>query len=147
MKPFLPVLATIALGAPAFAAAAAEPPIQPGCWESTNEVTSPFHTTSTTRRFISAADVDKFLTGPINHHYTCVYPTHRVGGGELLMKGVCTDNKGRKVKISTRGTYTPTSFRVQATFGTTLLGIPMSGQGTTEARRIGDSCPATEAAR
>lgn len=138
------VILGLALAGPA--AAAAEPPIQPGCWESVNEVTAPFHTTSKTQRMITPADVDRFLTGPINHHYTCVYPTHRVADGKLAMKGVCTDNKGRQVTIDSHGTYGPTSFRVEAAMGTRLLGLPISGVATTEAHRIGDVCPTPAAA-
>jgi hypothetical protein len=141
MKALTPALIALAL---AGSAAAAEPPIRPGCWESTSEVTSPIHSTSTTRRTISAADVDKFLTGPINHHYSCVYPTSQVAAGRLLMKGVCTDNKGRKVQVDSQGRYTPTSFHVEANIATTLLGLPLSGHATTEAHRIGDTCPAAE---
>ena len=144
MKPFTPALLALALAAPAVALAA-EPPIQPGCWQSTNEVTSPYHKTSTTTRYISAADVDRFLGGPINHHYTCAYPTRRVADGRLAMHGVCTDNKGRQVEITTEGSYTPTSFHVEARIATKLLGIPLAGHATTEARRIGDSCPAATA--
>jgi hypothetical protein len=144
MKTLTPALLALALAAPAAAALAAEPIIEPGCWESTNRVTSPIRTTSTTQKLITPADVDRFLTGPINHHYTCDYPTHRVADGKLVMKGVCTDRKGRQVKISTRGTYTRTSFRVEADFATTLLGIPLSGHGQTDARRIGDACPVAE---
>jgi hypothetical protein len=142
MKPFVPLL--IALTASASAAAAADSPIQPGCWQSTNEVVSPFHSSSTSQRYISAADVDRFLTGPINHHYTCVYPTQHIGGGRLAMNGVCTDNKGRKVKVSSQGAYTSDSFHVEATIATTMLGLPLSGRARTDARRIGDSCPAAE---
>jgi hypothetical protein len=144
MKLFTPAL--IAAGALAGSAAAAEPPIQPGCWQSTNEVLSPVHSTSTTQRVISAADVDRFLTGPINHHYTCVYPTRQVRAGKLVMKGVCTDNKGRKVEVSGQGAYTPTSFHVDANIATSFFGIPLTGRATTDARRLGDSCPASASA-
>jgi hypothetical protein len=145
MKTLTPALLALALAAPAAAAMAAEPIIEPGCWESTNKVTSPIRTTSTNQRMITPADVDRFLSGPINHHYTCDYPTHRVAQGKLVMKGVCTDSKGRQVKIATHGTYTRTSFHVEADFATRLLGIPMSGHGWTDAKRIGDACPAAEA--
>lgn len=138
MKLIAPLILGLAIAAPA---AAAEGPIQPGCWESVNEVTAPFHTTSKNQRMITPADVDRFLTGPINHHYTCDYPTHRVADGKLVMKGVCTDNKGRQVTIDSHGTYTPTSFRVEAAMGTKLLGLPISGMATTEAHRVGDVCP------
>jgi hypothetical protein len=151
MRRLIPVLALAALAAPVLAApglaAAADPPIQPGCWESTNQVTSPIRSTSKSQRFISAADVNRFLTGPINHHYTCVYPTREVAAGRLVMKGVCTDNKGRQVKVDGHGTYTPTSFRVEADIATRLLGIPLSGHAVTDARRIGDACPAPAAGK
>lgn len=146
MTRLLPLILATIVAAPSIAAAA-EPPIEPGCWQSTNEVTSPFHSTSRNQRYISAADVDRFLSGPINHHYTCVYPTHEVGNGNLVMKGVCTDNKGRQVKVDSRGTYTRTSFRVEASIATTLLGIPVSGHAVTEARRTGDTCPTAESAK
>jgi hypothetical protein len=138
MKPILPALLAAAL---AGSAAAAEPPIRPGCWESTNQVVSPIHQTSTTRKLISAADVDHFLTGPINHHYTCVYPTRRVAEGRLVMKGTCTDNKGRQLGVDTTGRYTPDSFHVDATIAMNFLGLPVQGHATTDARRIGDACP------
>jgi hypothetical protein len=146
MKRLIPTLLLAALAMPGATAAATKSPIRPGCWESTNKVVSPFHSTSTTRRYISAADVDRFLTGPINHHYTCDYPTHAVGDGKLVMKGVCTDNKGRQVKVDSHGTYTPESFRVEATIATRILGLPLSGRAVTEARRIGDACPTPEGA-
>jgi hypothetical protein len=142
MKPLAPALIALAV---AGSAAAAQPPIEPGCWESTNVVTSPIHSTSTSRRNISAADVDKFLSGPINHHYTCVYPNNLVRGGKLVMKGTCTDHKGRKVDVDGQGTYTPTSFHVEASIATSLLGLPISGHAVTDAHRLGDACPAAPA--
>jgi len=142
MNRLIPILAGLAV---AGSAAAAESPILPGYWESTDTVASPFHSTKTQRRCISPADVDRFLTGPINHHYTCVYPTRRVADGKLVMKGVCTDNKGRQVQVDASGSYTTTSFHVDATMGTRLLGMMLSGRATTDARRIGDACPAPQA--
>jgi hypothetical protein len=141
MRSVLPVLAALAV---AGSAAAAEPPIRPGCWESTNHVTSPINQTSTSRKFISAADVDRFMTAP-NHHYTCDYPTRRVGAGRLALKGVCTDNKGRQIGVDSRGRYTPESFHVEATIAMKFLGLPVQGRATTDARRIGDACPAEPA--
>lgn len=143
MKLLFPTLAAVVV---AGSAAAAESPILPGYWESTDTVASPIHSTKTSRRCISPADVDRFLTGPINHHYSCVYPTRRVADGKLVMKGVCTDNKGRQVRVDAAGSYTPTSFRVNATMATHVLGIPLSGRATTEARRIADACPAPQTA-
>jgi hypothetical protein len=142
MKALLPALAVFAL---AGSAAAGEPPIRPGCWESTNRVTSPINQTSTSRKMISAADVDRFMTAP-NHHYTCDYPTHHVGGGRLALKGTCSDNKGRQIEVDSKGRYTPETFHVEATIGMKLLGLPVQGKATTDARRIGDACPAEPAA-
>lgn len=137
MKAVLPAFAALAL---AGSAAAAEPPIRPGCWESTNQVVSPIHQTSKNVKFISAADVERFMTAP-NHHYTCDYPTRHVGGGRLLLKGTCTDNKGRRIGVDSKGRYTPETFHVEATIAMNFLGLPVQGRATTDARRIGDSCP------
>jgi len=145
MTRITPILLAAPLVAAASLAAAAESPITPGYWESTNAVVSPYHQTTTERRCITPADVGKFLGGPINHHYTCVYPTQRVADGKIAMKGVCTDNKNRKVAVSGRGTYTPTSFHMDATIATSFLGIPLSGRASTDAHRIGDACPAPAA--
>jgi hypothetical protein len=138
------LLAPLLVAAPlalATAAAAAEPPINPGYWESTNAVLSPYHQTTKERRCITPADVGRFLSGPINHHYTCVYPTQRIAGGRIAMKGVCTDNKNRKVEVSSRGVYTPSSFHMDATIATSFLGIPVTGRASTDAHRLGDACP------
>jgi hypothetical protein len=141
MKTFAPLLAALALAAPA-AAQPNDQPIQPGYWESTNRLLSPIHTSKVERRCITPADVDKFLAGPSNHHYDCTYPTRVVAGGFIRMAGVCTERKGgRQVKVSGYGSYTPTSFTLTANIATQLLGLPISGRAMTEARRIGDSCP------
>jgi hypothetical protein len=118
------------------------PPIQPGYWESTNQVLSPIHSVKVERRCITPADVDKFLAGPSNHHYDCTYPTHVVQDGQIQMSGVCVEKKGgRKVKVSGEGSYTPVSFTITARIATRFLGIPIAGRAMTEARRIADACP------
>jgi hypothetical protein len=143
MKAFAPILAALAVAAPAAAQPSDDqPPIQPGYWESTNQLLSPIRTSKVERRCITPADVDKFLAGPSNRHYNCVYPTRIVAGGYIRMAGVCTERKkGRQVTVSGYGNYTPTSFTLTATIATELLGLPISGRGMTEARRIGDVCP------
>jgi hypothetical protein len=143
MKSFAALLLTVAaLAAPAAAQPGAAPPIQPGYWESTNELLSPIHSVKVERRCITPADVDKFLAGPSNHHYDCVYPTHVVDNGMIQMSGTCVERKGgRKVKVDGQGVYTPTSFNLNARVATHFLGIPLSGRAATEARRIGDVCP------
>lgn len=128
----------------ASSAAASGTTIQPGYWESTNTVVSPFYSSKTERRCITPSDVDKFMAGPSNRHYDCVYPSNRITGGKIHLKGTCTSHKGRKVAVSGSGTYTLTSFHLDAIIATTFWGIPLSGRASTDARRIGDSCPAPE---
>jgi hypothetical protein len=142
MKAFAPLLAVLALAAPAAAQPRGDLPIQPGYWESTNRLLSPVRSEKVERRCITPSDVDKFLAGPSNHHYDCTYPTHVVENGVIQMSGVCVERKGgRKVKVSGAGWYTPTSFTLTANIATHFLGIPLSGRASTEARRIGDTCP------
>jgi hypothetical protein len=135
--PFVIVLAAVA----STAAAAPATPIQPGYWETTNRVLSPLPSKKVERRCISPADVDKFLSGPSNRHYTCTYPTRRIADGKILLKGTCVSKKGQKVAISGSGTYTYTAFTVTAQIQTDIGGIPIGGRAVSEARRIGDECP------
>lgn len=142
MRAFAPLLAALAVAAPAAAQPSGASPIQPGYWESTEQLLSPIHTMKVERKCITPADVDKFLAGPSNHHYDCSYPLHVVENGMIRMSGACVERKGgRKVKVAGEGVYTPTSFTLTATIATHFLGIPVSGRATTDARRIGDACP------
>jgi hypothetical protein len=135
------VVAMAGLAAPA-AAQPRSTPIIPGYWESTNRLLSPVRTSKTERRCLTPADVDKFLAGPSNHHYDCDYPTRVVENGRIRMAGTCVSRKkGRKVAVTGQGNYTPTSFHLTATIATEFAGIPISGRASTDARRIGDTCP------
>ena len=115
--------------------------IRPGYWESTNRLLSPIRDTSTERRCITPADVEKFMNGPSNRHYACTYPTKVIEKGKITLKGTCVSKKGRKVAVEGEGSYTPTSFQINARIASELFGIPLSGRASTEARRIADSCP------
>lgn len=137
----LPILAGLALAAPA---AAAPSPIQPGYWESTNKLISPIKQSKTERRCITPADVDKFLQGPSNRHYTCTYPTRIFSNGKITLKGTCVSKKGRKVAVQGTGSYSPTRFDLTAEIATEFLGLDVTGKASTEARRIGDTCPPPE---
>jgi len=136
-------LVLIALGATTPAAAAA-PLIQPGYWESTNRLLSPIKQSSTEKRCITPADVEKFMGGPSNRHYACTYPTKVFAGGKITLKGTCVSKKGRKVAVRGTGAYTPTSFDLTADIATEFLGLDIAGRASTEARRIGDTCPPPE---
>ncbi|MBL8771304.1 MAG: DUF3617 family protein [Phenylobacterium sp.] len=134
----LPALLVLAIAAPAEAATT----ILPGYWESTNRLLSPIRQTKTEKRCITPADVEKFMSGPSNRHYACTYPTKVFAGGKIRLKGACVSKKGRKVAVQGEGTYTPTSFNLTAEIATEFLGLDISGKASTEARRIGDACPA-----
>lgn len=131
--------------APASAFAAAPPPIQPGYWESTNKLLSPIRQTKVERRCITPAEVDKFLAGPSNRHYKCTYPHKIISGGKISLKGTCVSKKGREVAVEGSGAYNSTSFNLTASIATEFLGLDIAGKASTEARRIGDVCPAPEA--
>ena len=135
-----PILACTGIGA----AAAANSPIQPGYWESTNRVLSPIKTTDTERRCITPADVEKFVSGPSNRHYACTYPTKVFSGGQITLKGTCVSKKGHKVAVQGAGSYTPTSFSLTAEVAFEFLGLDITGKASTEARRISDTCPPPE---
>lgn len=130
-------LALLALTGPAAAADS----ILPGYWESTNRMLSPIRTTDVEKRCLTKADVEKFMMGPSNRHYTCTYPTRSFAGGKILLKGSCVSKKGREVAVSGEGNFTPTTFKLVANIATTFAGIPVSGRASTEARRLSDTCP------
>ena len=112
----------VALGALALAGpATAAETILPGYWESTNRLLSPVRTTDVERRCITPADVQKFMMGPSNRHYTCTYPTKSFAGGKIVLKGQCVSKKGRQVEVSGEGSYTPTSFKLTANIATTFV--------------------------
>jgi hypothetical protein len=134
------VLAALAVAAASPACAAQT--IRPGYWESTDRVLSPIRSTKIDRRCIAQKDVEKFMTCYINHHYSCVCPEQSYENGQIHYRGICTDNKGAKVGIIGRGTYTPTTLHLDADVTFYLAGLPVSGQASTDAHRIGDDCPA-----
>lgn len=114
--------------------------IQPGWWESTNTLNLIISNTEVERRCITPADVDKVLSGRINHHYTCTYPEKRVADGKMYFKGTCVDKRGRTVNVTARGTYSQTAFTLSANLSGKVAGVPLSATATTNARRLGDTC-------
>lgn len=136
----LAAFGVIAIAAPPAGAAEGKP--QPGYWEVTNTATLLFTSKKVERRCLVASEINKFMTGPSNRHYDCTYPIRQVGGGYISLKGSCATKKGQVALISARGTYSPTTFRLNATLSTKIGGIPLSGAATTNARRMGDTCPA-----
>jgi len=86
--------------------------------------------------------VEEFLSGPNNRHYHCTYRNRRVANGHVNLSGTCVDKKNRRLDASVQGTYTPTEFHLTGSFRYHLLGIPIPGTATLDARRVGGVCPA-----
>jgi hypothetical protein len=103
-----------------------------------NTVGFPASSTKTERRCITPKDIDKFVEGPRNHIYDCQYPEHSAANGQISFNGRCVDKKGFAVKISGHGAYTPTTLKMSA-----LVKIgPLAVEASTDAHRLGDTCPA-----
>ena len=140
--PVLILLTGLALGGVGVgAAAAAQTAISPGYWETTSKVTAPFPTRKTERRCIKASDVAKFMEGKINHIYTCTYPTKEIGGGKILLKGTCATRDGPAIPISGEGTFSADSMHLDAHISPQLGGLTIPVHASTDAKRLGDSCP------
>jgi hypothetical protein len=143
MRPSTACLTLIFAGMTA-GAARTEETITPGYWETTSQVLAPIRSTKVERRCITAKDVAKFMTCYINHHYSCACPEQSYTGGQIHYRGLCVDAKGAKVGLVGHGTYSPTTLHLTAEFTFKLAGLPISGQASTDAHRIGDVCPASE---
>lgn len=116
--------------------------ILPGYWEYTNRLDFLVGQTTVEKRCVRPDEVDKFLAGPSNRHYTCEYPTRVVGDGKAKFVGVCRDKRGREAKISAAGTYSPKAFHLDATLTTTIIaGIPLSPTAGVDAKWLAADCP------
>ena len=114
----------------------------PGYWESTNKVTLMVTKSSTDRRCLVAADINKFLNNPSPKHYTCTYPQRQVADGQIKLKGSCATKEGQVADITATGVYSPTAFHLDLALSTKLGALPLAATGSTDAHRLGDACPA-----
>lgn len=126
--------------APAFAQ---EQTILPGYWDVTNKVSAIISQSKTEKRCITPAEVSKFVMGPSNRHYKCDYPTRVFKDGKIRLKGDCATKNGSKASIQATGTYSPTTFTMNAKISTVYAGVPLSANATTTAKRIAETCPVT----
>jgi hypothetical protein len=143
----LAAAAAVAALAPAVIAgpALAQSAINPGYWETTSKVTSPFPTHKTERRCIKPQDVAKFMEGQINHIYKCTYPKKVVADGRIELAGSCKTRDGDPVPISGSGSFTRETMHVEARIEPKIGGLTVPVHAQTDARRLGDDCPAPEA--
>ena len=140
MRPVLLALTAAAIAAPALA----QSPILPGYWESDNRSDLLIAQQSTERKCITPAQVDTYLMGPANNHYTCVYKQRAVGDGAVHLAGQCIDNNGMKMDVAIAGTYTPETFHLKAQLHTKFASLPIAGTASIDAHRLSADCPAVE---
>jgi len=122
-------------------AAAATTSIQPGYWETTSQVISPFPTSKTEKRCIKPEDVEKVIAGSPNHNYTCIYPTKEIGGGRIKLAGSCKTKHSDPVPVTGEGVYTRETLRLDAYVKTKVAGLTVPVHARTTGKRIGDVCP------
>ena len=122
-------------------AAVAQDAINPGYWETTSKVTSPFPTHKTERRCIKPQDVAKFMEGQINHIYKCTYPKKVVADGRIQLAGSCKTRDGDPVPIEGSGTFTSDAMHVEARIAPKIGGLTVAIHAQTDAKRLGDDCP------
>jgi hypothetical protein len=122
--------------------ALAESPILPGYWESKNHSDVLISQSSIDRKCLTAAQVNSYLTGPVNNHYACVYDHRTIGDGAVRLSGHCVDNNGVKFTVAITGAYTPESFHLDAELHTRLATLPIMGTASTDAHRLSAECPA-----
>jgi hypothetical protein len=139
MKTATPLIlaAAVALAAPAVA----QTSIQPGYWETTSRVISPVPTRKTEKKCIRAEDIDKFIGGAPNRHYTCTYPTREIAGGKIRLAGSCKTKNSAPVPVTGEGVYTSDTLRLDARVQAKLGALTVPVHARTEARRISDVCP------
>ncbi len=124
------------------AAARAQTTVLPGYWESTNSVSLLVSSKSTTRKCLTAAEVNEWITNPSTKHYSCVYDHRQIADGHASFRGVCTDHKGHQAKVAITGDYQPEHFVLNAHLKYHLTaGIDVPVVATTDAHRLSATCP------
>ena len=139
-------LTALALAAALAGPAAAQTTIEPGYWETTSQVVSPFPTKKTERRCIRAEDVAKVIGGAPNRHYTCTYPTREIADGKIRLVGSCKTKNSDPVPVTGEGVYTSDRLRLDARVQARIGGLSIPVHARTTGKRLGDVCPAPAAA-
>ena len=121
------------------AAGPEEQTILPGYWSVTNRVA--VVAGKTEKRCITPSEVSKFVLGPSNRHYKCDYPTKVFHNGKITLKGNCATKNGHSARIDATGSYTPTTFKMNAKVRTTVGGLPVNATAVTDAKRLSETCP------
>jgi hypothetical protein len=147
VRPAVLASAALAIALPALAPSArsAERTIEPGYWETTDQVVSPLPQSKTERRCIKLEDVAKFLQGPSNHNYSCTYPTREFHDGKIRLEGTCASKHSAPMPVTGDGAYSPSDYRIDAEVSAKMgaLSLPVHFRST--GHRLGDECPAPPA--
>lgn len=146
MTRFTAAVATAAAVLAGPALASSHTTIEPGYWETTSQVLSPFPTTKVERRCIRPEDVDKVIAGSPNHNYTCTYPTKVIGGGKIRLAGSCKTKNSDPVPINSEGVYTADTLRMDAYVRARVGGLSIPVHARTSGKRLGDTCPTADGA-
>jgi hypothetical protein len=135
--------AALAIVLPALAprVQAAERTIEPGYWETTDQVVSPLPQSKTQKLCIKPEDVEKFLQGPSNHIYACTYPTREFHGGKIRLEGTCASKHSAPMPVTGEGAYSASDYRIDAEVSAKMgaLSLPVHFRST--GHRLGDECP------
>jgi hypothetical protein len=123
----------------------AESPILPGYWESRNHSELLITQDSVSKKCITPSQVESYLAGPANNHYSCIYDHRAIGGGAVKLSGQCIDNNGIKMDVAIAGTYTSESFHLKARLHTKFASLPIEGSASIDAHRLSGECPGPNA--
>ena len=124
------------------ASASAQSTIRPGLWESHERVDAPITQDKTERRCVTRAQIARFMSCYLNHHYKCVCPDETIGGGRIRYRGRCVDAHGQVVTIAGEGAFTATTLKLAVHPAFRFLGLPIQGEASVEAHWLSDACPA-----
>ncbi|MBE7217779.1 MAG: hypothetical protein INR64_04845 [Caulobacteraceae bacterium] len=140
-QPTTAVLAAMAALCAAPATAASSHAVLPGWWEYTTS--SQFSADKTEHRCVKPDEIDKFVAGPSNHHYTCTYPTTELADGRAKYVGVCVSKHGTRYPVRWSGTYDPEHFQLNGTAMPNIIGLSIPVSASITARRLSPICPAS----
>ena len=138
-RTILALAAVPALAAAGPALAGSSHAVLPGWWEYTTS--SQFSADKVEHRCVKPDEIDKFVAGPSNHHYTCTYPTSELANGRAKFVGVCVSKHGTRYPVRWSGTYDAEHFKLNGTAMPTLIGLSIPVSASITAQRVSPTCP------
>jgi len=112
-------------------------PINPGYWK----VTSRWLLLEQTDRYcVTPLNITRFMGGPCNHRYTCVYPVEEWAGGRLRIQGEIW-RKGERYKVTGSGAYAPDRLHVSLRGAGHWNLMPVAFLAWVDGEFLGADCP------